>query len=128
MVSQGLPSHGDGGWHHVPGHAPQDGVKKGGKPSSSGQLCAETTGEGEPGTFSSSPLKVFMFYSLLQMGFNKTNTDWLRCLGCNGMVTEDTVLLTLWAGFHHGQNAQNSPHRQCCARALCDLPLELCVV
>lgn len=58
------------------------------------------TAEGETRTFTSSLLKFLTISSFLQM--ESTTDDWLGSPGCNGVVTEDMVLLTLWAGFHHG--------------------------
>lgn len=58
------------------------------------------TGEGETRTFASSLLKFLTIFSALQM--ESASDDWLGSPGCNGVITEDMVLLTLWAGFHHG--------------------------
>lgn len=80
------------------------------------------TGKGETRTFASCLLKFLTISFFLQM--ESASDDWLGSPGCNEVVTKDMVLLTLWAGFHHGSEdpeptSQSSvmpePCLTCCA-------------
>lgn len=112
-VSQGFPSCEHGGWPSLGGpHITCLRVVRGREGSH--LLAASsvlTTGEGETGTFSSSPLKFFMFSSVLQMDSTKQMPTGWEAQAVMQWSQRTPPCSPFGLGFITGQKSQNPPHR-----------------